>query len=108
MVLYIYKGAEMIRSKQIIAVVAPITLLVLLGMAPISAFGADSSAPRIALDKAKDMLGKSEVAFIDVRTKKDYKSSDERIPGSVWRDSALVKGWASQYPKSLTLIVYCA
>lgn len=66
------------------------------------------TAPRIELDKAKSMLGKADVEFIDVRLKKDYKKAELKVEGAVREHPDKVNEWMKKYPKDKTLIFYCA
>jgi hypothetical protein len=92
-------------------IVVAAVLMVLPLIVPVTenpALGAENSVLRIALWKAKHMLGKPNVLFVDVRTTEDIASSDAKIPGAPWENSHNVAAWASRYPKDKTLIFYCA
>ncbi|MFC1836052.1 hypothetical protein ACFL2Q_15255 [Thermodesulfobacteriota bacterium] len=73
------------------------------------AWSADTGkAKRIALDKAKGMLGKTDVIFIDARTVNSWNGSGVKIVGAVREEPKKYKEWAGKYPKDKTLIVYCS
>ena len=83
-------------------------LVCMLVGAPIVSASGKKEAPRIALDRAKQMLNKPGVVFIDVRTDKDWMASDEKISGAVREDPKQISEWMDKYPKDKTLIFYCA
>jgi rhodanese-related sulfurtransferase len=47
------------------------------------------------------------VVVVDVRTGRDWKSSEFKIKGAVRYENDIVK-WASTYDKDTTLVLYCA
>lgn len=59
-------------------------------------------------DELKDMLGSSELVVLDVRTGKDWSSSEFKIKGAVRISSKDVGSVAGQYSKDKTLVLYCA
>lgn len=64
--------------------------------------------PRIAKEEAQEMLGKSEVVFLDVRSGSDWKASDIKIIGAVHEDPSKMTDWISNYDLEKTYILYCA
>jgi hypothetical protein len=68
----------------------------------------NGTAPRISLEKAKDMLDTSGAIFIDVRSGDDWTQSDMKIKGAVREEPKHVSEWMGKYPKDSTLIFYCA
>lgn len=88
------------------------TLLVLLTfmLGTLAAFhpaeGAEVS--RITKEEAREMLGKDDVVFLDVRTGSDWNASDLKITGAVHEDAQKWKDWISKYDKGKTYILYCA
>jgi hypothetical protein len=67
----------------------------------------DTKAPRIAKEELMAIMGRSNVTVVDVRTERDWKSSDRKIKGAVREDPEKdVKGWASKYTKDQELVFY--
>ncbi len=102
------KGTNMSHLKFIVAIIVLAMLPIIMPIMQDPVLGKDNSAPRIALWRAKYMLGKPDVLFVDVRTPRDIAASEERIPGAPWENSHDVAAWASRYPKDKTIIFYCA
>ena len=70
---------------------------------------AGDKVSRMTKEELKDMLGKPEVAIIDVRATSDWTKSDQKILGAVREDpSKPTKSWAEKYPKDKTIVLYCA
>ena len=66
------------------------------------------SAPRMTKDDLKAMLSNPDLVIIDVRYGKDWTDSDLKIRGAVREDPEAFNSWANKYPKSKTLVFYCA
>lgn len=82
--------------------------LVLLGFWSIALTALAKEVPRIDKENAKEMLGKPDVVFIDVRTGSDWSASDVKIKGAVRHDPADPEAWAGELDKNKTYILYCA
>ena len=64
------------------------------------------SAPRITKEEVKTMLGNPEVTIVDVRTGKDWKASEYKIPGAIRVDPREIESWASKYSETQTFVLY--
>ena len=64
--------------------------------------------PRISKEELKVLIDYTDVTILDVRTDKDWKSSEFKIKGAVKEDPGAFKSWAKDYPKNQTIILYCA
>lgn len=76
-----------------------------LGAAVTSASG---QAPRILPGPAKDLLGKPNVVFVDVRSAGDWAGSGAKIAGAVRRDPGRLMEWQDRHSTDQFLIFYCA
>jgi uncharacterized protein len=47
------------------------------------------------------------VTLLDVRRKKDYEATPQKIAGSVWRDPEKIDAWVTQLPVGNRTVVYC-
>jgi hypothetical protein len=65
-------------------------------------------APRMAKEELKAMLGAADLVVIDVRYGKDWSESDRKIAGAVREDPKGFDTWGGKYPKTKTLVLYCA
>ncbi len=84
-----------------------ILFLGVLGMGTIMAWAKD--VPRITKEELKPLLGNPDVIIIDVRSAKDWKSSQEKIQGAVREDpDKKAKSWAGKYSQEKMIILYCA
>lgn len=73
----------------------------------ISAYAA-SDVPRMNKDDLKALLANPDLIIIDVRTGKDWKSSEFKIQGATHVSSAEYESWAGNYPKDKKIVIYCA
>lgn len=74
----------------------------------ITPFARSAEAPRITMEKLKEMIGNPDLVIIDVRTESDWKGTDLKITGAVREDPSNSKSWAQKYPKDKALVLYCA
>lgn len=63
--------------------------------------------PRMTKEELKANLDNRDFIIIDVRTPKDYDSSDRKIADAIRENPMDVTFWAA-YPKDKTLVLYCA
>lgn len=69
---------------------------------------ASEAVPRITKEELKVLIDYTDVTILDVRTGRDWKSSEFKIKGAVREDPAAFKSWANKYSKDGTIILYCA
>ncbi len=67
-----------------------------------------ANVPRMDKDQLKALLGKPELALVDVRSGSDWQESIQKIAGAVREDPDQVETWMNKYPKDKTLVFYCA
>jgi rhodanese-related sulfurtransferase len=66
-------------------------------------------APRlITTDELVKMLPNPDTYVLDVRTGSDWRSSGFKIKGAYRADPDEYARWASIYPQTATLVLYCA
>lgn len=63
--------------------------------------------PRMTKEELKGLLGSPDLVIVDVRRGQDWNSSEFKIKGSV-RESVRGPGWAKNYDKNKTIVLYCA
>jgi hypothetical protein len=85
-----------------------VTAFLLLGMfAAISP--AAEEAPRMTIEKLKEMMGNPDLVILDVRYGTDWDGSKEKIKGALREDpKKKAREWADKYGKDKTLVLYCA
>ena len=69
---------------------------------------AAADVPTITKEDLKAQLNSSDVMILDVRTGKDWKSSEFKIKGASRANPNEFDKWAATYPKDKTLVLYCA
>jgi len=62
----------------------------------------------MAKEELKALLGSPDLMVIDVRYGKDWTDSDRKIAGAIREDPKQFKTWQGKYPKTKTLVLYCA
>jgi hypothetical protein len=65
-----------------------------------------ADVPRLAKEELKAKLEKGDVIILDLRSGRDWKSSEFKIQKAVREDPGKVASWASKYPKEKTLVLY--
>jgi len=64
--------------------------------------------PRMTKEELKSLLGKPDVAVVDVRSGGDWTGSSRKIAGAVREEPGSVDSWASKYPKAKAIVLYCS
>lgn len=87
----------------------PVLLLILVVLAACAGTGlAGSDAPLMTVDELRARMDDPDLVILDVRRANDWASSDSKIKGAVHADPASYDEWASTYPKSQPIVLYCA
>lgn len=94
-----------IRRLAVTAVV--MVGLLSLGWTVVSSAAA-KDVPRISKEELKPELGSKNVTLLDVRSGKDWSSSELKIKGAVREDPKDFDTWATKYPKDQKIVLYCA
>jgi len=64
--------------------------------------------PRISKEELKAKLGSPDLVLIDVRTRKDWDMSSDKITGAIRMDAEAFDDWAGTLAKEKEIILYCA
>jgi hypothetical protein len=101
------KEGKMAKNKSlwILTVTLPLAML---GILLITAAVVANDVPRMTKEDLKEHLGDPNVIVLDVRTDKDWKTSDLRIKGATREDPTKTDTWLDKYVKDKTFILYCA
>ena len=67
-----------------------------------------ASAGKISKEDLKTILDDPDVVILDVRTGKDWSSSEFKIKGAVRANPREFDSWATAYPKTKKIVLYCA
>ncbi len=59
-------------------------------------------------DELKGLLGSDNLIVLDVRTGKDWGSSEFKIPGAIRANPNEFASWGASYPKEKKIVLYCA
>ena len=64
--------------------------------------------PRMTKEELKGLLGNPNVIVLDVRVTYVWERSDSKIKGAYRESKEDFNAWADKYPKTKTLVLYCA
>ena len=59
-------------------------------------------------EELKAKLDSQDLVIVDVRTGRDWSSSEFMIKGATREDPQAVESWAGGYDKGKTIVLYCA
>ncbi len=59
-------------------------------------------------EELSSLLGSDDLVILDVRTGRDWSSSEFKIKGAIRASSSNFSMWAESYPKDKTVVLYCA
>ncbi len=59
-------------------------------------------------EELNSLLGSDDLVLLDVRTGRDWSSSEFKIKGAIRAPSSKFSRWADSYPKDKTVVLYCA
>lgn len=65
-------------------------------------------ARRITKEELRDMIDDPDLVIIDIRTGRDWKSSEYKIKNAVREDPFDVETWLVNYDRKKTFVLYCA
>jgi rhodanese-related sulfurtransferase len=68
--------------------------------------GLSAEVSRMTKEELRPLIEKGDVIVVDVRTGRDWKSSEYKIQTAVREDPSRVASWAKKYPKDKTLFLY--
>ena len=83
-----------------------LTLTLLFAFA-LPTYGEDE-VPKIRVEELKEILESPGLVIFDVRSGKDWGSSEIKITGAVRVDSQDIHSWAGAYSKEQKMVLYCA
>lgn len=64
--------------------------------------------PLMSKEELRANLGSSALLILDVRTRKQWETSQHKIPGAHWMPKERVDAWGGNLPRNKTILVYCA
>ena len=64
--------------------------------------------PRMTKEELKTMIDNPELVIVDVRSGRDWISSESKIKNAVREEPRKADSWGDKYDKSKTLVLYCA
>ena len=93
-------------SKNRFFIYLTVMASVLLLLTSVTALAA--SVPRMTTDELKSHLGAADYLVLDVRSGSDWSGSTEKVSGAERVEPRDVNGWADNYDKGKTIVLYCA
>ena len=94
-------------NKRVIKGLLPAFAGVLLGGMLLSA-GAAQDVNLMTKETLKKNIANPDTYILDVRTGRDWSSSEFKIEGAHRTDPDQFETWVSTFPKTGTLVLYCA
>ena len=67
-----------------------------------------ADVPTMSKDELKNHIGSDKVVILDVRSGRDWSSSEFMIQGAVRAAGGDIATWSKNYTKDQTLVLYCA
>ena len=64
--------------------------------------------PRMTKEELKTMIDNTDLVVVDVRSGRDWKSSESKIKNAVRGEPYKAESWEGKYDKSKTYVLYCA
>ncbi|RPJ05638.1 MAG: hypothetical protein EHM37_21320 [Deltaproteobacteria bacterium] len=83
-----------------------IVLALLLGFALTPAVAMDVGL--MSVDQLKGMLGSDNLIVLDVRSGRDWNSSEFKIKGAIRANPSEFSTWGNSHPKNKKIVLYCA
>ena len=83
-----------------------ISAILLFFIAPQGVYAED--VPRMTKEELKAVIDSPDVVVVDVRSGRDWKSSESKIKNAVREESYKASSWADKYDKNKTYVIYCA
>jgi rhodanese-related sulfurtransferase len=81
-----------------------LSFILLMAWQPAMAAG----VPTISKDELKSEMNTGTLEILDVRSGRDWSSSEFKIQGAVRAAGADIAKWSKNYQKDQTLVLYCA
>jgi rhodanese-related sulfurtransferase len=69
---------------------------------------AAANVPLMSKEEARANLGSSALFILDVRTRRQWETSQHKIPGAHWMPKEKIDLWAGNLPRNKTILIYCA
>ena len=64
--------------------------------------------PTMSIDELKAQLDSDKITILDVRSGRDWSSSEFKIKGAIRSPGKELPKWSAKYAKDQTLVLYCA
>lgn len=64
--------------------------------------------PTMGKEELLARLDSPTLVLLDVRTGRDWSSSEFKIPGAIRAPASEIATWSKRYPKDQSLVLYCA
>ena len=94
------------KTKSFMIIGIASALLVLVGA--LSQAGAEQPVTTMTKEALQQILSESDTYVLDVRSGRDWSSSEFKIQGAHRADPGDFDSWAARFPKVGTLVLYCA
>jgi rhodanese-related sulfurtransferase len=93
------------KNRKAIRAIILVSMVLFL-MVPLSIYAQE--VPRMTKEELKAMIDNPELVIVDVRSGRDWKSSESKIENAVREEPRKADSWGDKYDKSKTFVLYCA
>ena len=94
--------------KRLLKSVFPPALMLSVVMILSNSTADAANVPTMTKEQLKARLLDANLVLIDVRTGRDWTSSEFKIQGARREDPANIESWVNRYAKDQTIVLYCA
>ncbi len=67
-----------------------------------------ADVPTMSKDELKSQMNTEKITILDVRSGRDWSSSEFKIQGAIRAAGGDIAEWSKNYQKDQTLVLYCA
>ena len=98
------KGDSIVKMKAVWIFLLVLSVVFLAGV-PVAA---SEDVPGMTKEQLQEKMGDPNLVVMDVRTGKDWKTSEVKIKGAMRQDPKKVEEWAPRLDKGKLYVLYCA
>ncbi|MCK5069935.1 MAG: hypothetical protein KAR01_05320 [Desulfocapsa sp.] len=67
-----------------------------------------AEVPLMSIDELKTQIGSDSLVILDVRSGRDWSSSEFKIQGAIRAPGSKIGQWSKDYKKDQAIVLYCA
>ena len=94
--------------KTIRVIPKPAAAIGILIIVYLSGLAVADTIPLMTKEMLKSRLGETDLSILDVRSGKDWKSSEFKISGAIRVKPSTQNKWVDHFDRNKTYVIYCA